>query len=78
MQKYEEYAIKEMLSMSPGLKSDTLANYLTRTQTTCIFMGVSFDAIRALDDLSKTIRILKSEIEKAEWMPNLKEPTNAS
>lgn len=78
MQKHEEYAIKEMLSMFPGLRSHTLANYLVTAQTTCILIGISFDAIHALEDLSKTIRILKSEIERAEWMPNLKEPTNAS
>ena len=78
MKKYEEYAIKEMLSIFPGLRSHTLANYLVTAQTTCILMGVSFNAIRALEDLSKAICILRSEIEKAEWMPNLEEPTNAS
>lgn len=62
MQKHEEYAINEMLSMFPGLRSFTLSRYLTKAEQVCTSTGRSFDAIRALDDLSKTIKTLKGEI----------------
>lgn len=62
MQKHEEHAINEMLSMSPGLRSFTLSRYLTKAEEICISTGRSFDAIRALVDLSKTIKTLKEEI----------------